>query len=84
MRVVPKYKERVHIPEKYRRFLWDYPDGYAPLESFVLRVFKYGKFEDIKWIYDNYPDESYYVISTYPDTKRGVKYWIKRWKNEGE
>jgi uncharacterized protein Usg len=82
MRVIPKYRNKISVPEKYRRFLWDYPDGYAPLETLILRVLKYGKFEDVKWIYQQYPNETYYVAFTYPEVKRGIKFWIKRWREK--
>lgn len=71
MRIIPKYRNKISVPEKYRKFLRDYPDGYTPLETLILRVPKYGKFEDIKWIYQQHPNETYYAAFLYKIHKWG-------------
>ncbi len=83
-RIKMVYKEWVEVPEPFRKFVWDALDGKAPLESIILKVLTYGKFEDIKRLYRMYPEETYSVVSRYPDIKRGVRYWIKRWQKNGE
>jgi hypothetical protein len=74
------YKENVKIPEEFKVYLWEYNE-IAPLEILIRRVLKYGDFEEIRKIYEMYPDEVYRIAFKYPDTKRGVKFWIKRWKD---
>ena len=73
------YKQWVEVPQPFKKFVWDAMDGKAPLESIILRVLTYGKFEDIKRLYEMYPKEILSVIERYPDIKRGVRYWIKKW-----
>jgi len=80
MRIKWDYFNKVHIPKKFARYLWDYKEE-APLEILILRVLKYGDFEEIKAIFELYPDETYKITIKYPEIKRGVKFWIKRWKN---
>lgn len=80
MRIKWDYFERVGIPERFSRYLWDYRQE-APLEILILRVLKYGSFEEIKNIFELYPDETYRISMKYPEIKRGVKFWIKRWKS---
>ena len=58
--------------------------GKAPLESIILKVLTYGKFEDIRTLYKMFPEETYSVVKRYPDIKRGVRFWIKRWYEYGE
>lgn len=53
------------------------------LEKFILRILHYGNFEDIKWLYENYPEETYQVSMKYPEVKRGVRFWIRLWKEKG-
>ena len=74
------YKKKVEIPEKYKGFFWDCPDGSVILEKYILRILSYGDFEDVKEIYENYPDEVFKIAFKYPEIKRGVKFWIRRWK----
>ncbi len=73
------YKKRIKIPSACKRFLWDYPDGTAPLEMIVLRVLIYGTFHDITWLYREYGREAYRLAFKYPAVKRGVRFWIRRW-----
>ncbi|MDI6713557.1 MAG: hypothetical protein QMD43_00840 [Thermodesulfovibrio sp.] len=74
------YEEKVKIPEEFKIYLWEYED-IAPLEILIRRVLKYGNFEEIRKIYEMYPDKVYKIALKYPDTKRGVKFWIKKWKD---
>lgn len=80
MRVKRDYFEKVKIPERFTRYLWDYKEE-APLEMLIFRVLKYGSCEEIEEIFNLYPNETYRLAMKYPDIKRGVKFWIKRWKN---
>lgn len=81
-RIKITYKQNVKIPEKYRVYFWDNPDDEVYLEKFILRILYYGKFDDIRWLYENYPDETYDIAFKYPEIKRGVKFWIKRWREK--
>ncbi len=83
-RIIPKFRKKVRIPDEFKKYLWDYPEGTSPLETFILRILLYGKFEDIKVIYNKFPKETHYVANTYPQIHRGVKFWINRWKNGEE
>lgn len=74
------YFEYVEIPDEFRIFLWDYKKK-APLEILILRVLTYGNFYEIEKIYKLYPEETFKISFKYPEIKRGVKFWIKRWKN---
>lgn len=76
------YTHKVKIPEKYKIFFWDEPSGFTFLEKFILRIFKYGTFEDIKWLLKKFPEECYEIALKYPDIKRGIKFWVKKWQNE--
>lgn len=80
MRIIPKFRQKIEIPKKYKRYFWDYPDGFATLETFILRILLYGKFANIQWLYGKFSDECYYVATTYPKIHRGVKFWIKLWE----
>jgi len=31
--------------------------------------------------YKLYPEKTYNIAMKYPDIKRGVKFWVKRWRN---
>lgn len=81
MRIVPKFKEIVKVPKEFSKYLWDCPSKRSPLEKLILRVLNYGSFEEIKGIYQYYPEEVYDVVKKYPDIKRGVKFWVKKWHN---
>lgn len=74
------YFERVKIPEEFSKYLWDYRDE-APLEIIIIRVLRYGKFEEIERLYRFYPEETEKIAFKYPDIKRGVRFWIRRWKS---
>jgi len=74
------YFKYVEIPEEFKRYVWDYKEK-APLEILILRVLTYGSFEEVEKIYKLYPEETYTITLKYPDIKRGVKFWVKRWKN---
>ncbi|ACI21689.1 hypothetical protein [Thermodesulfovibrio yellowstonii] len=81
MRIKWDYFSKVQIPEKFARYLWDYKEE-SPLEILILRVLKYGSFEEVNAIFELYPEETYKIAMKYPEIKRGVKFWIKRWKIE--
>lgn len=83
LRVRITYSRSIKIPKKYRLFFWDCPQGKVILEKFILRLLQYGKFEDLKWLYNKYPEQTYNIASKYPEIKRGVKFWIKWWKDNG-
>ena len=70
----------VEIPEEFKLYLWEYKDR-APLEILILRVLTYGSFEEIEKIYSIYPVETFKIAMKYPEIKRGVKFWVKRWKS---
>lgn len=73
------FTKRVKVPKNYRKFLWDYPSGFAPLEIFLLRILTYGKFEDVKQLYEKYSDECLSIAERYNNLKRGVKFWLRYW-----
>ncbi|WP_297212347.1 MULTISPECIES: hypothetical protein [Thermodesulfovibrio] len=72
--------EKVIIPEEFSKYLWDYKIE-APLEVLILRVLRYGKFEEIERIFRLYPEETETIAFKYPEIKRGMRFWIKRWKD---
>lgn len=78
-RIAWKYFQQVRIPPEYEKFFWDHMDGVVALEKFILRILTYGDFEDIKWLYQQYPEETWDIAGRYPDIKRGVRFWLKRW-----
>lgn len=79
-RIKLDYKELVRIPNEFKIYLWEYVD-YTNLELLIKRVLTYGSFEEVKKIYNMYPDETYRIAFKYPEIKRGVRFWIKRWRN---
>jgi hypothetical protein len=79
-RIKPIYLEEIKIPKKFKVLFWDCPDGKTYLEKLILRILQYGTFEDIRLIYKKFPYQTYYVVFKYPEIKRGVKFWIKLWK----
>jgi hypothetical protein len=79
-RIMWDYEEEVKIPDKFKMYLWEYKDK-APLEILIIRILKYGDFEEIREIYNLYPEQVYKISNKYPDMKRGVRFWIRRWKN---
>jgi hypothetical protein len=40
----------------------------------------YGKFEEIKWLFKKYHEQTYDVILKYDGVKGGVRFWVKLWK----
>lgn len=80
MRIKWDYFEKIQISEKFSRYLWDYKER-APIEILIFRILKYGSFEEIKEIFELYPNETYKIAMKYPEIKRGVKFWIKKWKS---
>ncbi|MCL5408448.1 MAG: hypothetical protein M1135_00250 [Candidatus Omnitrophica bacterium] len=75
------YTKKIIIPAKYQKFIWDkHPkDKKIILEKLIQRILTYGNYNDIKWIFQKYPEETYTISLKYPDIKRGVKFWIKYW-----
>ena len=78
-RIPMLYKQWIEVPEPFKKFIWSTLDGKVPLEEMILKVLTYGKFEDIRRLYEMYPDETLSVVERYPNIKKGVKYWVKRW-----
>ncbi|RMH54648.1 MAG: hypothetical protein D6679_13165 [Candidatus Hydrogenedentota bacterium] len=74
--------QEVEVPEVWRRYLWDYPDGFAPLEKLLVRVLEHGDFTEISQLYSRYPKETFETANRY-SVRRGVRYWLRRW-NEGK
>ncbi len=83
LRIKPTYTTTVKIPKEYKTFFWDCPQGKVFLEKFIMRILQYGRFEDLKWVYKKYPEETYDIAFKYPEIKRGVKFWIKWWGENG-
>lgn len=78
-RIPWKYKQPVEVPRQFKPLLWDHPEETAPLEKLIVRVFQYGSFEELRWLFTNYPQESFDTVERYADIKRGVKFWIRNW-----
>jgi len=79
-RIKLEFLESTKIPEEFKIYLWEYKKE-VPVEILILRVLKYGNFDEIKRIYDLFPEQTYKIAFKYPQIKRGVKFWVKRWKN---
>jgi hypothetical protein len=79
-RIKPKFLQKVKIPKKFKKFFWDCPNNKTYLEKFILRILQYGTFEDINSLYKKFPNETFHIAFKYPEIKRGVKFWIKLWK----
>mgnify|MGYP000960760970 CR=1 FL=1 len=77
-RIKPGYTEELSIPCGMEKYLWEHKKT-APLEKIILRVLLYGKFEEIKQLFILYPKETLSTSDKYPEIKRGVRFWIKRW-----
>ncbi len=78
-----KHKQWVSIPTKWKPFLWSYQHK-APLEKLIVAVCRYGKFEDIKQLYQLYPKALEEIALRRPDIPRGIKFWVKRWRNTSQ
>jgi hypothetical protein len=78
-RIPWRYPRIVRFPRRYKKFLWDHQSGRAPLEKVVFRILYYGSFDDIKWLYKKYPEEAVTLSRTYPEIRRGVKFWMEYW-----
>ena len=74
----PVYTRIVTIPRDIRPLLWDCPDGKATLEKVVLRAVSYGNFDQLRLVCRKFPAASRHVANTYPDIRRGVRYWVRR------
>ena len=75
------YFEKVDIPEKLRIYMWDCGND-AYLEMLLLKTLTYGSFEDIKLIFELYPEQTYKIAFKYPEIPRGARYWVKLWKEQ--
>jgi len=79
-RIKPTHTEQTLIPGELGKYLWEHKKT-APLEKIILRTLLYGNFEEIRKIYLLYPAETRETANRYPEIKRGVLFWIKRWNN---
>lgn len=82
MRIKWTYPQRVSFPSKYKKFLWEHPNQKAPLEKIIYRIFTYGSFDDIRWLYEKYPKEAVTLSKKYNNIKRGVKFWMEYWNGK--
>lgn len=79
-RIKLDFKEIVRIPDEFKIYFWEYED-YTYLEILIKRVFTYGNFGGVKKIYKMYPEETYKISFKYLEIKRGIRFWVRRWKN---
>lgn len=77
-RIVPRYTKKIKIPEMFKRYLWDCPEGNTYMEKLILRVLQYGSYEEIIKCFKKFPEETYDIVKRYP-LRRGVKFWIEYW-----
>ncbi len=82
MRIKPEYIKYIEIPDELQALFWDCPERKTYLEKFIKRILDYGNFDEIKWVYQQYPEETFRIVFKYPDIRRGVKFWIKLWSNK--
>lgn len=82
MRVKWTYPQQVSFPSRFKMFLWEYRNHKAPLEKLIYRIFTYGKFNDLKWLFEKYPIEAFTLSKKYNDIKRGVKFWMEFWNGK--
>lgn len=82
MRQSLTFTQEVKFPARYKKFLWEHQNQKAPLEKLIIRIFTYGKFDDLKWLYKNYPEESYFLAKKYKTIKRGIKFWMEYWNEK--
>ncbi len=79
-RVVWRFHERVPIPEGWRKWFWDHPEGTVPREKLILRVVQYGDYEAIHRVYRMDPDAFRDVVHRHRETiPRGVFFWLRVW-----
>ena len=81
-RILWTYSKQVSFPERYKKLLWEHTNRKAPLEKLIYRIFTYGKFEDLRWLYEKYPDQSFTLSKNYNNIKRGVKFWMEYWHGQ--
>lgn len=79
-RIKWNYFDYVDIPKEFKKYIWDYQEK-VPLEILILRVLTYGDFNELMKIYKLFPEETHKIAFKYPEIKRGVKFWVKRWRN---
>lgn len=82
MRIKPEYIQPIEIPDNLQMLFWDCPEQKTYLEKFIKRILDYGNFEEIKWCFEHYPNETFVIAFKYPDMRRGVKFWIRLWNNQ--
>ena len=70
-RIPIKYKRKVYVKKAHRKYLWDCDDR-APLEKYILRIFQYGNFDDLKYICSKFPVECKEIVKRYK-IKGGIK-----------
>jgi hypothetical protein len=81
MRQKLEFTQKVTIPNNLKLLFWDCPDNTTFLEKYIKRVLDYGNFEEIKFVFHQYPKETFHIAMKYKDIRRGVKFWIKEWNN---
>ncbi len=81
-RIKWNYSQQVSFPDRYKKFVWEHINRKAPLEKLIHRIFTYGRFEDLQWLYHKYPDQSFAISKKYNDIKRGVKFWMEYWHDQ--
>ncbi|MBI4179571.1 helix-turn-helix transcriptional regulator [bacterium] len=81
-RIRPVYTRRVSIDRKLRPFLWDCPAGKAPAEKVVLRALTHGNFDHVVFVCRKFPLIARHVTDTYPNIRRGVRYWVDKLTKE--
>lgn len=74
------YYDYVKIPKDFKKYIWDYKK-FTPLEILILRVLTYGDYNELMKIYKLFSNETYKIVMKYINIKRGVRFWISRWKN---
>lgn len=84
-RIKPKYIQKIKIPENFKKYFWDCPNGVTYVEKLILRVLQYGDYEEIMECFRKLPEQTYDISKRYP-LRRGVTFWIRYWyerKNAG-
>jgi hypothetical protein len=82
MRIKWTYPQEVSYPSRFKKFLWEYPNHKAPLEKLIYRILTYGKYDDLRWLYKEYPNEAFALSKKYVEIKRGVKFWMEYWNGQ--
>ena len=81
-RVPWKHTREVPVPPEWRPWLWDHPEGRAPLEKLILRVLRYGTFEDLQKLMTLFPRETADTARRHrEELPRGVLFWVEAFEN---